>query len=1195
DARLIIDLGSISEDVIPNEKLNTEDGLTLSNLDRAPTDPLGLTRLSSGIQDAVVNVDVDLRKTEDVGLDGWPSITNASPPYEITEHDRFAEYVQAVGTTFGQNSPVYRRTNLDPSRDDYHHFRDPFYDDSELFTDEEQGLLQYRFSQFFPGSETNSFEGQREIVGNGTPLVGNSNIPDTEDLNLNATLDTDDRYYQYIIPLSKSELDRLSEPQEIEDVVITKINGVNPNDSRLTSEWYQVRVPVRKWQRRVGGITDFNLMQSMRIWTTGHTEPITLRFASLKLVGSQWQKSAEVGNVIDVGSAIAISTINNEENPNYQIPNGAIRSQTRLTTGVQEAREQSMVLQMEDLQPGDERAVFKPFTRNLDMLKYENMRMFVHGHGDGFDTRDDLRIFVRLGLNEDNDYYEYEQPITPSDPFSPDADTVWQTNIPIGSDVIDLNSVNIELSRFNQLKIERDDSVAAGVISTNEIFPRSTDDRFYDFAPPGTQLYLKGNPSLSGVTNIVIGVRAPDGSTKIIRAAELWLNELRVTGYDEKAGTAAIATAQIRLADFANISANIRTQSDGFGGLSSGLGTRETSDINSWSLTTSTNLHKLMPEQWGWNLPIAFSIRANRSTPRFSPARGDIRISEQIAQVEENPDLTPQEKQEDIDKILDDARTESVTKSISVPVSKRGSGSSLLRYTVDATSVNYSYSVTESSSPSASFNDSWRWSGTVSYRVSPRTTKTFRPFFFLDPIPVIGLVSGLQMSYLPQSLTASATANRSFTENQERSRLNIIEGSIAEDSLRYQEALRYPIRQTHTLTHNRNFGIQYNPFTFLNLGFDSAVNQSLRSFSVDTTFSVATFDSLGFRVIDNIRLQEAIDGGLIVDPNNAVELSELDPIPFTEAFTKFFTEDVRTDRSEETYTATFQPRFDRIRSLTWLTIQPVAYSSRFQWQNGPAGTETGAAVSNNISLRGGIRLAPQEFWRKFGFYTALERQQQQADDLKRIEKSRREQEEKQRKEAERRRREAEEKGEEPREDASATDDSTAGGGFKLPFPSISPAGLLRRTILALTSSRDMSLNVSRTWSGTSGHIRGGFSLLDGLGGDGPSLGYRLGLDRSVPATTQYRYLDNPSLQITDRLQDATQWGAKTDVTITSALRVDLSWDARSDVREDVTYRMPQPDLIESTESESGTNHYSVWAFGGSYVRFYESQLEAYLE
>ncbi|MGA7305426.1 MAG: cell surface protein SprA [Rhodothermales bacterium] len=1206
DAKLMLDLGSISEDIIPNEKLNTEDGLTLTNLDRAPTDPLKLTRLSSGIQDAVVNVDVDSRRTEDVGLDGWPSINKATPPYEVTEQDRFAAFVDAARTTFGDNSAIYHRINLDPSSDDYHHFRDPYFDNPDYFTSEERGLLQYRFTQFFPGSETNSFEGQREVVGNGSPLVGNSNIPDTEDLNLNATLDTDDRYYEYVIPLGKSELDRLAQPDQIDDVVITKIEGVNPNDSKLTSEWYQVRVPIRKWQRRVGGISDFNLMQSMRIWTTGHTEPITLRFASLKLVGSQWQKSDNVTNAIDVGSSIGISTINNEENPNYQIPNGAIRSQTRLVTGVQDAREQAMVLQLEDVRPGDERAVYKPFTRGLDMLKYDNLRMFVHGHGDGFDERGDLRVFIRLGLNEDNDYYEYEQPITPSDPFSTDADTVWQTNVPMGGTEIDLNSINIKLSRFNQLKIERDDSVAAGVLSTSEVFPRDPGDRFYDFAPPGTQLYVKGNPSLSGVTNIIIGIRAPDGSTKVIRTSEFWFNELRVTGYDEKAGSAAIATAQIRLADFANVSANIRRQTDGFGGLSSGLGSRETNDITSWSLTTSTNINKLMPEQWGWSIPVGFSIRSNRSTPRFSPARGDIRLSEQIAQVEENQNLSAAERQADINKILDDARTESLTKSITVPVSKRGSSSPIVRYTLDATSVNYSYSTTSSSSPSALFNNSWRWSGAVSYRIAPRTTRTFRPFFFLEPIPVIGALGGLHMSYVPQSLSASATANRSFAENQERSRLNIIQGSVAEDSLRFQEALRYPTRQTHALTHNRSFGLQYNPFTFLNLGYNSSVNQSLRALSVDTTYSVAAFDSLGYRVIDGFRLQEAIDEGLVLDPEHAVELSELRPVPFTDVFSRFFSDEVRTDRSEETFTGSLQPRFDRIRSLSWVTVQPITYSSRFQWQNGPAGADVGASVSNNASIRGGIRLAPQEFWRKFGFYTALERKQQQVDDQKRIDRSRRDQEKKARKEEERKRKEAEKKRKEAGEKSevvpdsaaaaaaeAATPDSSKGGGFSLPLPSISPTGIVRRMILALTSSRDMSLNVSRTWSGTSGHVKGGFSLLDGLGGNGPALGYRLGMDRSVPPSTEFRYLDNPNLQITDRLQDATQWGAKTDFTITTALRLDLSWDARSDVREDVTFRMPDPGIVENTRSQSGTNHASVWAFGGSYQRYFDLQLQAY--
>ena len=77
-------------------------------------------------------------------------------------------------------------------------------------------------------------------------------------------------------------------------------------------------------------------------------------------------------------------------------------------------------------------------------------------------------------------------------------------------------------------------------------------------------------------------------------------------------------------------------QTDGFGGLSSGLGDRQQADIGSWSLTTSTSLHKLMPERWGWNIPLSFSIRSNRTTPRFAPRRGDIRVEEQIAQIEEN-------------------------------------------------------------------------------------------------------------------------------------------------------------------------------------------------------------------------------------------------------------------------------------------------------------------------------------------------------------------------------------------------------------------------------------------------------------------------------------------------------------------------------------------------------------------------------
>ena len=837
----------------------------------------------------------------------------------------------------------------------------------------------------------------------------------------------------------------------------------------------------------------------------------------------------------------------------------------------------------------------KPFSRPVDLLKYENLRMFLHGHGEEFTSRDDLKIFVRLGLNEDTDYYEYEQPLTPTDPTSSDPDTVWGTNVSFGDQLIDINSLNIELSRLNQLKIERDDSVAAGVALNTEIFPKNTEDRVYDFAPPGTQLFVKGSPSLSGVSSIVMGIRIPDENTKVIRTAVVWFNELRAAGYDEQAGWAGVANTQIRLADLATISANIRRQTDGFGGLSSGLGSRETRDIKSLSLTTSTNIHKLMPEGWGWNIPFGFSIRNNESTPRFSPSRGDIRLEEELAQIDENENLSPGEKQEASALVVERAQTKSVTKSISIPISKRGSGSAIARHTIDATSFNYSRATTAASTPSTRFNDNWRWNTGISYRLAVRQARTFSPLFFLRPLPLIGGVSNLQMSYVPTSVNAALGAVRSFSENKERTPIALAVGAQTQDSLQYLETIRFPLRQNHSMTHARNVGFQYNPFTFLSLGFDQAVEQSLRSISVDTTFSVATFDdSLGYRLIEDKTLDEAIEEGLIINENNAVELTDLEPIPWLDVVKRYFSEGTRTDRSGETYTATLQPRLERFRSMNWLTIQPITYSSRFQWVNGPSGIDrVGAAVSNNASIRGGIRLAPQELWRKFGWHKNLENTQKRLDDEGRIAKSRREQDKRARHDAEQRRREAIANGDSVGAAILPLYDDTTGGGA-LGFLVPKPASLLRRIVLAITSSRELSVNLNRTWSGTSAHTKGGYSLIDSWRGLGPSMGYRMGLSRSVPVTAQARHIENQNLQITDRLRAATQFGAKTDFAVTQTLRIDFSWDGKADERNDLTNRIMDGN-INQTLSESGTVHSTVWAFGGSYDKFFDLHMNVFLE
>ncbi|MEM6336273.1 MAG: cell surface protein SprA, partial [Bacteroidota bacterium] len=885
-AALVLDLGAISEDIIPNEQLNTEDGLTLNNVDQAPQDVW--SRLASSIQDELVEVDEETGRTEDLGFDGLASNQDFAA-YEVTESTKFSRFVEAARRAYGENSPEFRRIQQDPSGDDFHFYAEnDYFLNSELYRDEDLGRSQRRFTRFFAAPELNSLVAQRQLIQSEDGGRGTDRNPNTEDMDADSNVDTDNQYFQYIIPLNPADLDFLAQPEQINDFVVRKIQ----NDSQIDglnlpppySEWYQIRIPVRNFQRAVGGIQDFDRIQTMRLWMTGLQSAMTVRLATLELVGSQWQKSRQIGDGGNIDETLRISAISSDEaQDGYFIPNGAVRSQTRVAqTGVlQDDPEQALVLQLQDIFPGEERAIFKPFTQALDLLKYSNLRMFSHVHGGdgtgdgtgaGLEERGDLNLFIRLGLNENGDYYEYEQPLSPSSPLSETADELWQTNQLFGEATVDLNSVNIELSAFNRLKIERDDSLAAGKVTLDGEFPRSLEGRSYDFAPPGAKLRIRGNPSLSGITNIVIGVRADSLNNQIISDAEVWVNELRVSGYDEQSGWAALLNSEIQFADLATISANIRRQTDGFGGLSTGLGARQTNNDLDWALNTTFNLHKFIPERFGWNFPVSYTLRSKESTPRFSPDRGDIRLNELLAQVDENDQLDAAEKQDARNEILEEAQTYSFSQSISLPIRKTGSRSALLRNTIDALSLNVSASETESRNPSTLFNDTWQWSGALRYSYSNRRPRTFKPFWLLEGVPVLDLLGRLRMSYLPQSITASATANRSYGETRERPTFDIVQDSPVADSLRFEEAFRYPLRQTHNLNHDRSFGLDYNPFTFLSLGYDSSTNQSLRALGADTSYAVVAFDAeQGFQRFENIRLDQAIDEGLVADPNRAFE------------------------------------------------------------------------------------------------------------------------------------------------------------------------------------------------------------------------------------------------------------------------------------------------------------------------------------
>ncbi|MEM1043479.1 MAG: cell surface protein SprA [Bacteroidota bacterium] len=1284
-AKLYVDLGQTSEDVIPNRQYNNEDGL----LSVTNEDAWG--RPSGGQQDGIININDETQRTEDLGLDGLPSQIAAQAaadngtPYNVsTEAEKFAPFLDTLALTAGSGSSALALAQFDPSADDYHSFQeDGFFNNGTFFPG--GATLQERFSFLFPGLELNSLEAQRQISESGAP--GNSRFPDSEDLNLNLSLDQAERFFRYEIPLDPGLVDRPCMEGQTENCnpfYVTTIFNENQSENPAGREWYLIRIPVRSDQKAaVGGIEDFSLIETIRLWTQGHEEAATLRFATLDLVGSQWLKSEQIGpqegpdDDLEDGEAglpnenfeniptSFIATINTEENPDqYEVPNGAVQSFSRDPTSGRTIpqREQALALRVDDLGDGQERAIFKPYTNRLDLTKYSNLRTFVHG--EGFEREDSVRVFLRLGSNETQDYYEIEQPVYPFDTDDlaaigendevQRADSLWQTNVRVqtanGTEFIDLNSINVEFDALNKLKLERDQAVDANnnPVSLDSVYTAQSIP--LDFAPPGAIIRIRGNPSIKDVSNIVLGVR--NGRDRFARPVnvELWYNELRVSGFDEQPGWSAYARTTVRLADFVDLNARYDQQTDGFGDLSSGLGTRTFEDSWGYSVTTNLNVHKFIPERYGWRIPVNLSVQRDVSTPRFSPSRGDITVAQEIAQIEESNALTPEEKDREIREIRAAAETVGTSRVIRVPISKTGSRSPWLRYTLDGLSLTYSNTLRQQRTPAQQFNDTDQWNGTVAYRLAVPRPKTVRPFWFLGELPVVGVLGGLRLNVLPQSLRLSADASRSVNANQDRPRrgsFNTITDSLDRAARIAVERERpdfiYPIREQHTFNHRRNFELGYNPFQFLQLQYRSDVRQSLNSAGADETFATLIQDYRGgdvnnFRVL-NLSQAEVLDqefGGATTPPDSVsiFPVTRLDVVPATQVFGDLLTGErsILTDDYNQTTSATVQSPIERVEALSWLQIRPLTYTGTFSWRFTPlpgvdprqrADTVTVASVANQTSLQSGLSIRFGELFEKIGPYRRLRESQEEAQQNRQTRRQDFERDLQAYRTARDRVERAEEDLREAEDailaeadsvaldsasvaagedrlaalreslaDAQAAADTLARPSPPLPIPN--PVDLLRRGFLGLTGPRDFTLTYNGSFSGSSQGVRDpGYSFLDGLTGDGPGIGYRLGFDRRIGAGEQDRFFGDEfsTIQVQDELRDDHRLGARTSLEFSQALRVDLTWDLGLNTQR--TFAFSRESIGTPTVTERGNGSATILSLGGTYNDFFDLHRERY--
>ena len=605
---LYIDLGDVSEDILKDSRLYFENGMPPPNSGQE-TDLTVWSRIPrvQAITNAFDN-DPAIRETQDIGLDGFD---------DVGERTHFQQYLDDLAALVGTNSPVYQAALADPSGDNFRFFRDEFYDNVPPPPGTNAIVNRYKA---FNNPEGNSSGDPNQNL---QQVTTSTNLPDTEDINRDNTLNEQEAYFQYHIPLRRVPgTDLMDFTQYTTDSIAQNYDGPNGPE---TVFWYQLKIPIDQFTSKVGGIDDFRGIRFMRMYLTGFEEETILRFARLDLIRNQWRRY--IRPLIEPGAylpgdnegqtAFDVNAVNIEENGQrspfpYVLPPGVQREQAIGTLGNALQNEQSMAVTLCNLQDGDARAIYKNI--NMDMRVYERIKMFVHAEDlpqtPITNSPGDLRLFMRIGSDYEQNYYEYEIPLTMS------------TNIGSG-DPLDIwlrdNEVDFPLELLRNLKISRN---LLG-FSLSQIYTESDPDK------PNNRVRIIGNPDLNFVKGIMIGVRNPQDDG-LPRCVYLWVNELRLTGFDNRGGTAGLGRLDVQLADLGQVTLSGSYKSIGFGQIEQRVNERQRENFVQYDVSGTLNLEKFFPAKWKLRLPFFAQYAQELSTPEYDPYQLDIRLKDQL-------------------------------------------------------------------------------------------------------------------------------------------------------------------------------------------------------------------------------------------------------------------------------------------------------------------------------------------------------------------------------------------------------------------------------------------------------------------------------------------------------------------------------------------------------------------------------------
>ncbi len=783
--KLYFNLGNISEDILKDGRRFYENGLNTPNAPSpedsgnwgvVPRNPIQVTNAFS-------NVPED-REYQDVGFDGLN---------DKNEADKQQAYLEQLKNSFGVNSKIYQDALKDPSADDYQHYRGADYDQQGV------GILG-RYKNF------NNPQGNSPVSSSGSEFSSAATLyPDAEDLNRDNTLNQTEEYFQYVVEVKPPNTPEMQIGSNF--IVDKKLVAVNnlPDGTSRNEYWYQFRIPVGQYNKKIGNIPDFKSIRFIRMFMTDFEDSVTMRFGLLQLTRNIWRRFQyeidETNNFNPLtpgATTFTVGAVNIEENDKrsplpYRTPTEIERVQTLSNNGANLLQnEQSMSLQFCNLEKGKARGVFQTFA-NRDLRQFRKLSMYIHAEQkqEAPQLQDkDLTAVIRIGTDFVSNYYQIRIPLNltslEASKLNPDSkeynDTLW-----VPGDALDL-----DLESLIKLKQERNLSN----IPFNQIYKLEQSN--------GQEYAIIGNPNLGEVRGILIGVENTNATTA---CGEVWVNELRLSALDEKGGWAALGRVDVNLADLGTLSVSANTHSKGFGTLEQRVNDRYRDDFMQFDVSANMELGKLLPKQAGISIPVFASYSQTVSTPEYDPYDLDVKLKDKLR-------ASPASKRDSIRKDAIDFVSTKTVNFTNVRKNKTN-GKKPKIYDISNFDFNYSYVQVKAHNPLIENNEVTRHRGGLGYNFmpQPKYIEPFKKIFKKTKTHWFDLIKDFNINPVPSQLSFRADLNRQF-------------GAIRPRSV---GSSKYFIPETYDkyFTFQRDYILRWNFTRSLNLDFVATNNSRI--------------------------------------------------------------------------------------------------------------------------------------------------------------------------------------------------------------------------------------------------------------------------------------------------------------------------------------------------------------------------------